>query len=748
MDNPAELAAPHWGATRGSHVVIDIGGTWFRSARRGTDGVLTGLSRQYAINYLSHPHLSQRQLRQCLVDYIIQQTCRLERLDTDSSPRVSISMGAAVNGHTGVILDAGPLWGPESGPFDLHGALNRVRSDVRWSIVNDVTALATHFACKPQYRGLKKISVLTVSTGIALRTIEVAELRVPIHPRRGIQGEIGHIAIDFSAGKTALALRCDCGGHSHLNAYCSGRGIPQVMASLATVLGEEEWRSPALLQDPSLWVKSLRESLAHHTSSAELLLDSVVRPVAHSIISLLSIDPEIGRIIVTGGVARSLGRSYETALLRNLDRLGLYMLSEDDPDHLAGTIDFADSDDEAGLHGAAIAADLVEPSPRPGEGRVLSVSMRSHQARRMTERIDISYDVKITASGAGKELVDTLVTMGAGAQPLLLADANVSSIYGQSIVQELETAGFRPLLRDVAAGEASKDWATLKNILRVFESTGVSRNQHPIVALGGGAVLDAVGLAAGLYRRGVPYVRVPTSLVGLIDASVGAKVAINLFGHKNRVGLFYTPKSVILDVAFLQTLPPRFMISGLAEMIKIAVVAETELFDLLEHHSACLTDPVFYRTEPGLGLVARAADAMMSSLEGNLWESKLERSVDFGHSLTQVLETISPPMTHGEAVAVDMALSLEIGRARGITASHLADRIIRMIRVTGLPVHSPHASVDQLMGALKEAASHRGGRQRLPLIRGIGGPPVFVSDIKRGELMEAWDRLGLEGRRL
>ncbi|NEB71858.1 ROK family protein [Streptomyces fulvissimus] len=748
MDTPAELSVPHRAATHGSHVVIDIGGTWFRSARRGPSGELTNLSRQYAINYLNHPHLTPTRLRQRLVDYIIQQTRRLERPDSDGSPRVSISMGAAVNGHNGIILNAGPLWGPESEPFDLRGALNRVRSDVEWSIVNDVTALAMHFACKPQYRGLKKISVLTLSTGIALRTIEVAELRVPIHPRRGIQGEIGHIAIDFSAGRTALELRCDCGGHSHLNAYCSGRGIPQVMASLAAALGEKEWRSPELLQDPSLWAKSLKQGLADHTSSAELLLDSVVRPIAQSIVSLLSIDPEIGRIIVTGGVVRSLGRPYEIALLRNLDRLGLYMLSEDDPDHLAGMIDFADSDDEAGLHGAAIAADLVETSRPHGESSVLSLSLRSHHARRMAERVEVSYDVKITTSSAGKELADTLVAMESGAQPLLLADANVSRIYGQSLVQELEAAGFRPLLKNVTAGELSKNWETLENILRVFESTGVSRNQHPIVALGGGAVLDSVGLAAGLYRRGVPYVRVPTSLVGLIDASVGAKVAINLFGHKNRVGLFYTPNSVILDAAFLRTLPPRFMISGLAEMIKIAVVAETELFGLMELHSACLTDPSFYRTEPGLGLLARAADAMMSSLEGNLWESNLERSVDFGHSLTQVLETVCPPMTHGEAVAVDMALSLEIGRARRITASHLADRIIRMIRAIGLPVHSPNVSVDQLMGALMEAASHRGGWQRLPLIRGIGEPPVFVSDIKRGELTEAWARLELEGRRL
>ncbi|MEV5901411.1 ROK family protein [Streptomyces sp. NPDC052127] len=734
--------SPHGTPAHHQHAVIDIGGTWFRSALREPDGTLSQLAKQPSVNYLNHPHLSQTQLRQRLIDYIIQKARELTLQDTGYPRRVSISMGAAVNSHTGVILNAGPLWGPASEPFDLRGALTRVGSDVQWSVINDVTALAAYFAYKPQYQRFKKICVLTVSTGIASRTIEIASRRVPVHPTRGIQGEIGHIPIDFHVGGSSLDLPCDCGSQSHLNAYCSGRGIPRVMARLAPLLGQQQWHSPAMHRDPALWARLLRRGLEDRQPTAGLLLDAVVRPIAQSIISLLSVDPEVNQVVVTGGVPRSLGQFYKTALIRSLTSLGLYMISDETPDYFSGMVDFAETEAEAGLYGAALAAESMEPSCSDAAG---GTSLLSHRSRQMAEGFDLSYSV--TMADAAKSLVGILHTMGTGIQPVILADATVSDIYGTTLKSELEAAGFRPILESVTAGESSKSWTALEVILRILESIGVSRNQHPIVALGGGAVLDAVGLAAGLYRRGIPYVRVPTSLVGLIDAGVGAKVAINLFNQKNRAGLFYPPKAVILDVAFLETLPTRFMLSGVAEAIKIAVVEEGSLYSLLESHSDRLCFSSFYRTEEGLELVARAADAMMSSLAGNLWENQLNRSVDFGHTLSSVLEMTSHDLTHGEAVAIDMALSLEIGRGRGITSSSVAQRIVRLARRVGLPLHTESVTADQLFSGLEEAVSHRGGRQRFPLIREIGAPPVFVSDVVHGELREAWSRLVDKGRR-
>lgn len=740
--------------TRQRHVVMDIGGTWFRAALREPDGTLCGLLRQPAVNYLNHPHLSPPELRAELVRYVLREVARLAPDDRGGGLRVSLAVGAAVNGHTGEILDSGPLWGPASGPFDLAGALAAARGDAEWSIVNDVTALAAYFARRPQYRGCRRMAALTVSTGIALRTIEVATGRVPVHPRRGVQGEIGHVPVAFRPAGTELSLRCDCGGRSHLNAFCSGRGVPRVMWHLAQVLGRPGWRTPAILQDPGHWATTLRRGLIDRDPAARTLLDAVVEPVAQFIITLLAVDPEIERIVVTGGVPRSLGQAYHDTLLESLDARGVYMVSETEPDFFRNVIDFADSAGDAGLHGAAIAAEsfgpvavagaappATPPVPRPS-------TLVTHGRRRTRPRLDLCFDTVITDGGAGAALAEALRTGDGGTRPVLLVDDPVAAAHGPALVSRLRDDGYDPILRALPAGEPLKTWAALDTILGVFEAIGVSRRQHPVVAVGGGALLDAVGLAAGLYRRGVPYLRVPTSLVGLIDAGVGAKVGINRFGHKNRLGLFHPPRAVVLDVAFLATLPHRFLVSGVAELLKIAVVGDKVLFDLIETHAAHLVDPAFYRTDRGVRVLARAADAMMSSLQENLWEQDLERSVDFGHSVSQVFETMGhSTVTHGDAVAVDMALFLEIGRARSVTRPDDADRILRLVKGAGLPTYIDTVTARDVVRALDETTRHRGGRQRLPLIRTVGERPVFVDDVGAGELTAAWSRLSLDGHR-
>ena len=137
---------------------------------------------------------------------------------------------------------------------------------------------------------------------------------------------------------------------------------------------------------------------------------------------------------------------------------------------------------------------------------------------------------------------------------------------------------------------------------------------------------------------------------------------------------------------------------------------------------------------------------MMSSLDGNLWEQNLQRSADFGHSVSQVLEDLHPTsITHGEAVAVDMALSLEVARSRGIAKAADVDRVLHLIKSVGLPVFRTDVAPEDILAALDETQRHRGGRQRLPLMRAIGGTPVFVDDVNPGEVRAAWLSLWREG---
>ena len=169
------------------------------------------------------------------------------------------------------------------------------------------------------------------------------------------------------------------------------------------------------------------------------------------------------------------------------------------------------------------------------------------------------------------------------------------------------------------------------------------RRREPFLAIGGGVLLDIAGMAASLYRRGVPFVRVPTTLLSIVDASVGVKngvdycCAVTGETYKNRVGTFYAPSSCLLDNSFIATQDARNISNGFGEILKLALVRSSDLFELLETHGAALVESRFAPTAsvpPGVSdrIIDLSIKIMLEELGPNLWESKLERCVDYGKS--------------------------------------------------------------------------------------------------------------------
>jgi 3-dehydroquinate synthase len=195
-----------------------------------------------------------------------------------------------------------------------------------------------------------------------------------------------------------------------------------------------------------------------------------------------------------------------------------------------------------------------------------------------------------------------------------------------------------------------------------MEQFGLVRRDEPVIAVGGGVLLDIAGLAANLYRRGVPYIRVPTTLVGLVDASVGAKTGINFEDRRNRLGTYYPPVAAYLDKSFLATLDTIEISSGLGEILKLAVIKDCRLFELLEQFGAELVDTKFAGVACADEVINRATTGMMDELQPNLWEKNLERVVDFGHSFSPNIEMRSlrdngRSRSPRQAVTLDVLLS-------------------------------------------------------------------------------------------
>ncbi|OZD69915.1 sedoheptulose 7-phosphate cyclase [Rhodococcoides fascians] len=330
-----------------------------------------------------------------------------------------------------------------------------------------------------------------------------------------------------------------------------------------------------------------------------------------------------------------------------------------------------------------------------------------------------------------------------GDRRLIIIDANVDRIHGDRIRRYFEHHGVDAHFVPMRADETVKEWSSVIRVVDAMNGFGIDRRREPVIAIGGGVLLDVVGFAASVYRRGTPYIRIPTTLIGLVDAGVGVKTGVNYAMGKNRLGTYAPAIATYVDRAFLRTLDDRHLSNGLAEILKMALIKSVDLFELLETYGPRLIADNFQGTSGELDtaatqVIAESIHLMLEELQPNLWESCLERCVDYGHTFSPTLEMEAlPALLHGEAVGIDMALTSALGFLRGSLGSADLDRILTVMKQLGLPVWNDVLDKTGLLdAALADTVRHRDGRQRLPLPVGIGGHH-FANDVTPGEIASA-----------
>ncbi|MFD5465936.1 sedoheptulose 7-phosphate cyclase [Kitasatospora sp. NPDC127059] len=326
---------------------------------------------------------------------------------------------------------------------------------------------------------------------------------------------------------------------------------------------------------------------------------------------------------------------------------------------------------------------------------------------------------------------------------LLAIDSVVDTLYRERFARYFDHWQIDATRQVVQGDEDAKSLEQAVLVTEAMSRMGILRRTEKVVAVGGGVVLDIVGFAASMYRRGVPYLRVPTTLVGQIDAGIGVKTGVNHGHHKNRLGAYFAPELALIDPHFLRTIDPRHVANGIAEVIKMALVKDAVLFDLLEATVGAITPDTLAGCGSAVSeVISRAISGMLDELEPNLWEQVLERSVDYGHTFSPSLELrADPPLLHGEAVAVDMAVCLALAHLRGHLSAHDTDRALRLLQGFQLPIAHPIFTQGLLEEALADAIKHRDGLQRVPLTRGIGAV-VFANDLTPDELGRALEFIG------
>jgi demethyl-4-deoxygadusol synthase len=323
---------------------------------------------------------------------------------------------------------------------------------------------------------------------------------------------------------------------------------------------------------------------------------------------------------------------------------------------------------------------------------------------------------------------------------LMVVDRVVYGLYGEQIQTYFQHYEIELTVVPVSIKETEKTLRSLERIVDEFADFGLVRKE-PVLVVGGGLTTDVAGFACATYRRRTNYIRVPTTLIGLIDASVAIKVAVNHGKLKNRLGAYHASGKVILDFSFLKTLPVDQVRNGMAELIKIAVVANKGIFELLEKYGEDLLHTRFgyLNGTPELRQVAHkitydAIETMLGLEVPNLHELDLDRVIAYGHTWSPTLElTPEIPMFHGHGVNIDMAFSATIAQQRGYISVSERNRIFGLMSRIGLAIDSSYLTPELLWKATESIGRTRDGLLRAAVPQPIGSCS-FLNDLTRAEL--------------
>jgi len=370
-------------------------------------------------------------------------------------------------------------------------------------------------------------------------------------------------------------------------------------------------------------------------------------------------------------------------------------------------------------------------------GQVSKIHSWNVSAQQLVEyKISIVEDIFSTDS---EELLE-FGSKGSGARRLIIIDEKLVGDHLKNIRTYFNYHRVVAHFLAVQCEEKDKQLELLMRIIDEMESFGLLRRSEPVIAIGGGVLLDVVGMAAGQYRRGVPYIRVPTTLIGQIDASVGIKTGVNYSGRRNRLGSYYPPLASYIDKRFLVTLPLIDISSGLGEMFKMAVIKDRELFEVLTAHGRQLYTRKFQLGSHADTAMRLAVEGMKQELEQNLWERDLKRFVDFGHSFSPLLEMRSVDgaeyisLSHGHAVALDVMFSSVISFNRKLLPKDELEKILRLAVDLSLPMsHELFRQPQLIYEAFSDTIKHRDGSQNLPVPVAIGSG-IFLNDVTYDEI--------------
>ena len=346
---------------------------------------------------------------------------------------------------------------------------------------------------------------------------------------------------------------------------------------------------------------------------------------------------------------------------------------------------------------------------------------------------DRSYDIEIGANldQAGARIAG----LGFGKKMALITNPTVKRLYGQRVLASLKAEGFIVMTIEIPDGEQHKnlDWA---NAIYTSLLTNFFDRKSALVALGGGVIGDLTGFAAATFMRGVPFIQAPTTLLAMVDSSVGGKTGVNHSMGKNMIGAFYQPKKVLMDLSVLTTLPKEEFLSGMAEVIKYGVIRDAAFFDYLDKNR----EKILSLDQEALShIIQRSCEIKAEVVSKDEREGGLRAVLNYGHTVGHALEKAENyTMRHGYAVAIGMVIAARLAHKTGLCEASVPERVEKLLKSYGLPTDlsslSRKPTVTELMDTMQIDKKAEGGKVK------------FILPVKIGEVVitKEWDERQLQ----
>jgi len=351
-------------------------------------------------------------------------------------------------------------------------------------------------------------------------------------------------------------------------------------------------------------------------------------------------------------------------------------------------------------------------------------------------RIEIGCDLLKTCGGWAKRCLRKETQ-----KVVIISNAKVFALYGEAVKKSFEDAGFEVFVWKMGDGEKYKNFLSLENALKFFSENKLKRTDA-IVALGGGVVGDLAGFAVSIYLRGISFLQIPTTVLAMIDSSVGGKTAVNTNFGKNLIGAFYHPKGVLIDIETLRTLPQREITAGFCEAVKQSVISSRKFFnqtkEFLEKFPTDTFKTHFSNSEflDNLQKFLSAQVAFKAKIvagdereEANRTDSRSRKILNFGHTVAHALEKVTgyKRFRHGEAVAYGMLAAGEISKRIGIFEEDDFDLLNDAIHLTGKLPPTENIKSEEVIKALAFDKKQTSDSLQWILLEAIGKPVILQS---------------------